>query len=79
MIRKAGPQEPIGYVPPPVAVPEIGYDSQPAAPNPIFQLPGAQPRPELGGMTPYGFVAKLDKLSEAEAIAFLDQLTAPPK
>ncbi len=108
MIRKAGPQEPIGQ--PEIGQPEIGYVPQnakplqtnedakedtkeqtteeiPAPPSeigcdpqpvPSFQHPGAQPRPELGGMTTFAFRAKLETMSETEAFEFLDKLTAPP-
>ncbi len=74
MIRKAGPQEPIGHVPP-----EIGCDSQPPETSPIFDHPSAQPRPEFGGLSALGFIDKMENLSEDQAFALLDQLTAPPK
>ncbi len=78
MLRKAGPQEPIGRIPQ-EAPPEIGCDSQPPKPNPILQHPSAQLRPEFGGMTALGLTNKLETLPEDEAFALLDQLTAPPK
>jgi hypothetical protein len=76
MIRKAGPQEEIGYVsqstqpeekPEETAepAPEIGCDSQSA---PVFRNPAARSRPEL----------KLETMTDAEAFDFLDKLTAPP-
>jgi len=76
MIRKAGPQEPIGYVsqsteteeipePTPEPAPEIGYDSQEAA-----QPEPSSPSPEQ--------ILKLETMSETEAFDFLDKLTAPP-
>jgi hypothetical protein len=76
MIRKAGPQEEIGYVSQstqpeekaeetvePAA--EIGSDSQPA---PLFRNSATRPRPEH----------KLETMSDAEAFDFLDKLTTPP-
>jgi plasmid stability protein len=91
MIRKAGPQQPIGYDPQsakpeetlketkenttdPPSEPEIGCDPQ----KPAFQHPGSKPRHELGGLSQFAFLAKLETMSESEAFEFLDKLTAPP-
>ena len=86
MIRKAGPQEEIGYVPqssePPEIKdktaepsPEIGCVSQPAPP---VRHPGTLPRPELGGLSQFAFIEKLNTMSEAEAMDYFDQLSFGP-
>ena len=85
MIRKAGPQEEIGYVryvpqsPEPAEIkeqaPEIGCDSQPA---PLAAHPGAQSRPELGGLSQFAFIEKLETMSETEGFDFSDKLTPLP-
>jgi hypothetical protein len=80
-LRKAGPQEQIGYVPQTAKPeetkePEIGYDPQKAPPP---QHPHAIPRPEFGGMTPFAFFDKLENATDDEAMAFLDQLTIPKR
>jgi hypothetical protein len=82
MIRKAGPQEEIGYVsqssePPETKeqAPEIGCVSQPA---PTVPHPGAQPRPELGGLSQFASIEKLETMSETEAFEAFDKLTLKP-
>jgi hypothetical protein len=90
MIRKAGPQEPIGQ---PeigrleIGQPEIGYVSQSTETEEIPQAT-TDPAPEIGcvsqkatppelsGPSPEQ-ILKLETMSEAEAFEFLDQLTAP--
>jgi hypothetical protein len=81
MIRKAGPQEQIGYVPQTAKPeetkePEIGYVPQKP---PLPQHPQAIPRPVFGGMTSFAFFDKLENASDDEAMAFLDQLTIPKR
>jgi hypothetical protein len=86
MIRKAGPQEPIGQ--PEIGQPEIGYVSQSTETEEIPQAT-TDPAPEIGcvsqkatppklsGPSPEQ-ILKLETMSEAEAFEFLDKLTAPP-
>jgi hypothetical protein len=53
--------------------PKIGCDPQPEA---SFLHPGAQPRPDLGGLTLFEFRDKLETMSETQAFAFFDTLDA---
>jgi hypothetical protein len=78
MIRKAGPQQDIGYVSQDAKheetteqtaqpIREIGCVSQPA-----------QPSREPGVLSSFISAEKLETMSEAEAFDLLDKLTAPP-
>jgi len=89
MIRKAGPQEPIGQ--PETGQPEIGYVSQTAKPEETTEQTTGEikaPPPEIGCVSQQAAqpeptspspaqILKLETMSEAEAFEFLDQLTAP--
>ena len=75
MIRKAGPQEEIGQ--PEIGQPGIGYVSQTAETE---EIPAAstEPAPEIGYVSQTtSTVEKSEPLTEEEAFALLDKLTAP--